>query len=139
MKQDLVQHQQIAVAAAEEQCRLQQLLNESVGRVEAAEAQVNLQSGVGAAGRPVTFEQVVLMQQEILAAEEAQVGELLIILATACNAVRQASKLDAALGEVRRRSLAGAESAAVLQQLQVHAAYDSRLWCIAHDTRAGRS
>ena len=139
MKQDLVQHQQIAVAAVEEQCRLQQLLNESVGRVEAAEAQVNLQSGGDAAGRPVTIEQVVLMQEEILAAEEAQVGELLNILASARNAVRQASKLDAALGEVRRRSLAGAESAAVLQQLQVHAAYDSCLWCIAHGTRAGRS
>lgn len=36
------------------------------------------------------------------------------------------SKLDAALGEVRRRSLAGAESAAVLRQLQVDAE-DSRL------------
>jgi hypothetical protein len=31
----------------------------------------------------------------------------------------QASKLDAVMGEVRRRSLAGAEAAAALQHLQV--------------------
>ena len=36
-----------------------------------------------------------------------------------CDDVHQGNKLDAVLGEVRRRSLAGAETAAVLQQLQV--------------------
>lgn len=74
MKQALVHHEQIAVAAAEEQSRLQLLLNESAGRVAAAEAQVSKPSSLVAARHPVTLDQVVALQEERLAVEEAQVG-----------------------------------------------------------------
>jgi hypothetical protein len=49
MTQQLALHEQVAVAAGEEQCRLQLLLHDAAARAEAAELQVRTQSSCGLA------------------------------------------------------------------------------------------
>jgi hypothetical protein len=49
MTQQLAQHEQVAVAAGEEQCRLQLLLHDAASRAEAAELQVRTQRSCGVA------------------------------------------------------------------------------------------
>jgi hypothetical protein len=73
--------------------------------------------------------QVARLQEEQSAMEDAQVGGARHAARPGLqgDARHQASRLDAALGEVRRRSLAGAEAALAMQQLQVQAQHESTL------------
>ncbi len=72
--------------------------------------------------------QVARLQEERSAAEDAQVdgGRHAARPGLLRDAAHQASRLEAALGEVRRRSLAGAEAAGVMQQLQVRDQHERR-------------